>query len=219
MLTMLIQLIVYYVMKSHDAKLAERWLIRSGYFLAQGIHLFSFDRQMCSDCPEIFEWMRAWIRVRVHVRKKKKKIYKFRCGVRCRVARLIFERLAYTRLVLKKLSGAVDKTADVIHEIQGPSISDERGQLNIGLTKNTTTLVRHSRSCGALRIIRHIKLYVARLARLCSLHVFSLDVRTNTSLRFFLSEEVSLSLSFSLLRTYVLACCTLARQARRDTQE
>ena len=152
-------------------------------------------------------------------RKKKKNIYKFRCGVRCRVARLIFERLAYTRLVLKKLSGAVDKTADVIHEIQGPSISDERGQLNIGLTKNTTTLVRHSRSCGALRIIRHIKLYVARLARLCSLHVFSLDVRTNTSLRFFLSEEVSLSLSFSLLRTYVLACCTLARQARRDTQE
>ena len=37
MLTMLIQLIVYYVMKSHDAKLAERWLILGGYFLAQGI--------------------------------------------------------------------------------------------------------------------------------------------------------------------------------------
>lgn len=76
-------------------------------------------------------------------------------------SRLIFERLAYTRLVLKKLSGAVDKAADVIREIQGPPISSERGQLNIGLTKNTTTLVRHSRSCGALRIIRHIKLYAA----------------------------------------------------------
>jgi len=35
------------------------------------------------------------------------------------------------------------RLADVIREIQGPSISDERGergQLNIGLTKNTTTL-------------------------------------------------------------------------------
>lgn len=81
--------------------------------------------------------------------------------------RLIFERLAYTRLVLKKLSGAVDKTTDVIRKIQGPSISDQRGQLNIGLTKNTTTLVRHSRSCGAVRIIRHIKLYVAG-SRSCS---------------------------------------------------
>jgi hypothetical protein len=84
--------------------------------------------------------------------------------------RLIFERLAYTRLVLKKFiagergSGRgrggrrrigdrrVDKAADVIREIQGPSISDENecGQLNIGLTKNTTTLVRHSRSCHSL---------------------------------------------------------------------
>ena len=81
--------------------------------------------------------------------------------------RLIFERLAYTRLVLKKLSGAVDKTTDVIRKIQGPSISDQRGQLNIGLTKNTTTLVRHSRSCGAVRIIRRIKLYVAG-SRSCS---------------------------------------------------
>ena len=93
--------------------------------------------------------------------------------------RLIFERLAYTRLVLKKfitrdcgarekrererqrrrgeggkrrIGDHVDKAADVIREIQGPSISDEneRGQLNIGLTKNTTTLVRHSRSCHSL---------------------------------------------------------------------
>ena len=157
---------------------------------------------MCVVCPETFERSE---RVHAYVRREEKKEkHKFRCGVRCRVARLIFERLAYTRLVLKKLSGAVDKTADVIHEIQGPSISDERGQLNIGLTKNTTTLVRHSRSCGALRIIRHIKLYVARLVRLRSLHVFSLDVRTNTSLRFFLSKEVSLSLSLFYIRSGLL---------------
>lgn len=30
------------------------------------------------------------------------------------------------------------------------SPTNERGQLNIGLTKNTTTLVRHSRSCHSL---------------------------------------------------------------------
>ena len=35
-----------------------------------------------------------------------------------------------------------------------------RGQLNIGLTKNTMTLVRHLRSCIAL-LIRHIKSCVA----------------------------------------------------------
>lgn len=51
-----------------------------------------------------------------------------------------------------RIGDRVDKAADVIREIQGLSISDEneRGQLNIGLTKNTTTLVRHSRSCHSL---------------------------------------------------------------------
>lgn len=62
----------------------------------------------------------------------------------------------------RRIGDCVDKAADVIREIQGPSISDEneRGQLNIGLTKNTTTLVRHSRSCHSFpaRIIRYIKI-------------------------------------------------------------
>lgn len=52
----------------------------------------------------------------------------------------------------RRIGDRVDKVADVIRKIQGPSISDEneRGQLNIGLTKNTATLVRHSRSCHSL---------------------------------------------------------------------
>lgn len=47
------------------------------------------------------------------------------------------------------------------------SPTNECGQLNIGLTKNTTALVRHSRSPAthSLRTIRYIKLYLASLVR------------------------------------------------------
>lgn len=123
--------------------------------------------------------------------------------------RLIFERLAYTRLVLKKLSGAVDKTTDVIRKIQGPSISYQRGQLNIGLTKNTTTLVRHSRSCGAVRIIRHIKLYVAG-SRSCSTRSLTRRIFSRRDRRSVLFEKSSPSpfLFFFLFFFYSFHFCT-----------
>lgn len=121
--------------------------------------------------------------------------------------RLIFERLVYTRLVLKKFisrwythnrgeregerrwakggrkggrgggreggrefGDRVDKAIQMLSaKFKVPLLSptNERVQLNIGLTKNTTTLVRHSRSCHSLspRIIRYIKLYLAGYTR------------------------------------------------------
>lgn len=118
--------------------------------------------------------------------------------------RLIFERLVYTRLVLKKFisrgdtrtqsggggrgKGGGDGQSGMGEEEGGDensgtasirlqmlsakfkvplSPTNERGQLNIGLTKNTTTLVCHSRSCHSLspRIIRYIKLYLTGYTR------------------------------------------------------
>lgn len=95
-----------------------------------------------------------------------------------------------------RIGDRVDKAADVIREIQGPSISDEneRSQLNIGLTKNTTTLVRYSRSCHSFpaRIIRYIKIiYLSPI-----IYISRLGLRTDRFLFFSFSLFFPSSASF-----------------------
>lgn len=70
----------------------------------------------------------------------------------------------------REFGDRVDKAIQMLSaKFKVPLLSptNERVQLNIGLTKNTTTLVRHSRSCHSLspRIIRYIKLYLAGYTR------------------------------------------------------